>query len=129
MNEGAGMSQNIPDINVLFVAGFGPVAQNSASSASFYVQALGLPLKPLEGNGDYLVSEEGLLKGVKHFAVRPHIPALALTSGQLNTRYHRDGLNMRYGISMLLPVSCAKKGIASWWLTAPNPGGRQSHAC
>lgn len=71
MNEGAGMSQNISDINVLFVAGFGPVAQNSASSASFYVQALGLPLKPLEGNGDYLVSEEGLLKGVKHFAVWP----------------------------------------------------------
>ncbi|UJD95020.1 glyoxalase [Lelliottia amnigena] len=65
------MSQNLSGIEVLFVAGFGPISQNTESSAEFYVQALGLPLKPMEGNCDYLLSEEGQLKGVKHFAVWP----------------------------------------------------------
>ncbi|HDC4506218.1 TPA: glyoxalase, partial [Enterobacter kobei] len=32
---------------------------------------LGLPLKPMEGNSDYLLAEVGQLKGVKHFAVWP----------------------------------------------------------
>ena len=65
------MSQNLPEIEVLFVAGFGPISQSTESSATFYVQVLGLPLKPMEGNCDYLLSEEGALKGVKHFAVWP----------------------------------------------------------
>lgn len=65
------MSENLAEIEVLFVAGFGPVAQDTESSAEFYVHALGLPLKPMEGNGDYLLAEEGVLKGVKHFAVWP----------------------------------------------------------
>jgi hypothetical protein len=65
------MSQNLPGIEVLFVAGFGPISQNTESSSAFYVQTLGLPLKPMEGNCDYLLSEEGKLKGVKHFAVWP----------------------------------------------------------
>lgn len=61
----------VPGVEVLFVAGFGPVSLNTASSAGFYVQTLGLPLKPMEGNADYLLSEEGVLEGVKHFAVWP----------------------------------------------------------
>lgn len=65
------MLQNLPGIEVLFVAGFGPISQNTESSSEFYVQVLGLPLKPMEGNGDYLLSEESMLKGVKHFAVWP----------------------------------------------------------
>lgn len=65
------MPQFLPGIEVLFVAGFGPISLNPESSADFYVHALGLPLKPMEGNCDYLLSEEGLLKGVKHFAVWP----------------------------------------------------------
>lgn len=62
---------HVPGVEVLFVAGFGPVSLNTASSAEFYVQTLGLPLKPMEGNADYLLSEEGVLEGVKHFAVWP----------------------------------------------------------
>lgn len=62
---------HLPGIDVLFIAGFGPVSLNTASSAGFYVQTLGLPLKSMEGNDDYLLSEEGRLEGVKHFAVWP----------------------------------------------------------
>lgn len=65
------MSQNLPGIEVLFIAGCGPISVNTESSSEFYVQTLGLPLKPMEGNCDYLLSEEGILKGVKHFAVWP----------------------------------------------------------
>ncbi|EMV7410841.1 VOC family protein [Enterobacter soli] len=64
------MSQNLPEIDVLFVAGFGPISQNAEDSSDFYIQVLGLPLKPMEGNCDYLLSENRL-KGVKHFAVWP----------------------------------------------------------
>lgn len=62
---------HLPGIDVLFIAGFGPVSLNTASSAGFYVQTLGLPLKSMEGNDDYLLSEESRLEGVKHFAVWP----------------------------------------------------------
>ena len=55
------MLQNLPGIGVLFVAGVGPISQDTGSSAEFYVQILGLPLKPMEGNSDYLLSEEGML--------------------------------------------------------------------
>lgn len=65
------MLQNLPGIDVLFIAGFGPISQNTESSAEFYVHTLGLPLKPMEGNCDYLTAEEGQLDGVKHFAVWP----------------------------------------------------------
>jgi hypothetical protein len=43
------MSQTLPEIDVLFVAGFGPISRDTASSTAFYVQTLGLPLKPMEG--------------------------------------------------------------------------------
>lgn len=65
------MLHAISDLDVLFVAGFGPISQHPAVSAGFYQQALGLPLKPMAGNSDYLSSEEGALKGVMHFAVWP----------------------------------------------------------
>ena len=65
------MSQTLPEIDVMFVAGFGPISQDTASSTAFYIQTLGLPLKPMEGNADYLLTEEGRLPGVKHFAVWP----------------------------------------------------------
>ena len=75
------------------------MSQNTESSAEFYVQTFGLPLKPMEGNCDYLLSEKDLLKGVKHFAVWPLSQAanscFGVGSSQLNTRYHRDGLNTR----------------------------------
>lgn len=65
------MPQALPEIDVLFVAGFGPISRDTASSAAFYIHTLGLPLKPMEGNSDYLLAEVGQLKGVKHFAVWP----------------------------------------------------------
>ncbi|MGC0798239.1 glyoxalase (plasmid) [Pantoea agglomerans pv. betae] len=69
------MSLDLPGIEVLFIAGFGPISLNTESSSEFYVQTLGLPLKPMEGNCDYLLSDEGVLKGVKHFAVWPLLQA------------------------------------------------------
>ncbi|MDY0416488.1 glyoxalase [Enterobacter sp. 170198] len=65
------MSQTLPGIDVLFIAGFGPISQSTDASTAFYVHTLGLPLKPMEGNSDYLLAEEGQLEGVKHFAVWP----------------------------------------------------------
>ncbi len=54
------------NFNVLFIAGFGPIVQNSPASQGFYMDALGLSLKK---EGDYLHTEE--LKGVNHFALWP----------------------------------------------------------
>ena len=48
------MSQTLPEIDVMFVAGFGPISRDTASSTAFYIQTLGLPLKPMEGNAEYL---------------------------------------------------------------------------
>ena len=65
------MPQTLPGIEVLFIAGFGPVSQSNDASTAFYVQTLGLPLKPMEGNAGYLLTEESQLPGAKHFAVWP----------------------------------------------------------
>ncbi len=65
------MTQHLAGVDVLFVAGFGPVTRSSAVSAAFYRDALGLPLKAMEGNDDYLLSEQDALGGVKHFALWP----------------------------------------------------------
>jgi catechol 2,3-dioxygenase-like lactoylglutathione lyase family enzyme len=54
-------------INVLFVAGFGPIVRDQQLSEKFYIESLGLPLKK-EENG-YLHTEQ--LEGVKHFAAWP----------------------------------------------------------
>ena len=55
------------NIDVLFVAGFGPIVRDPAASRKFYSQALGLPFKE-DANG-YLYTGE--LEGVKHFALWP----------------------------------------------------------
>jgi catechol 2,3-dioxygenase-like lactoylglutathione lyase family enzyme len=55
------------NIDVLFVAGFGPIVRDPAASRRFYRQALGLPFKE-DANG-YL--HTGALDGVKHFALWP----------------------------------------------------------
>jgi catechol 2,3-dioxygenase-like lactoylglutathione lyase family enzyme len=55
-------------IDVLFVAGFGPIVRDPAAvSRKFYSDALGLPFK--EDTSGYL--HTGELDGVKHFAVWP----------------------------------------------------------
>lgn len=65
------MVQDFPALNVLFVAGFDPVTRDTQSSKSFYVNALNLPLKHMDGNGDYLLTDVDALNGVKHFALWP----------------------------------------------------------
>jgi len=55
------------NVDVLFVAGFGPIVRDPAASRRFYSQALGLPFKE-DANG-YL--HTGDLEGVKHFALWP----------------------------------------------------------
>ena len=58
-------------INILFVAGFGPITQSDQDSKSLYVDTLGLPLRPMQGNESYMSVEGGGLDGVKHFALWP----------------------------------------------------------
>ena len=55
------------NIDVLFVAGFGPIVRDPAASRKFYSDALGLSFKE-ETNG-YLHTDG--LDGVKHFALWP----------------------------------------------------------
>jgi catechol 2,3-dioxygenase-like lactoylglutathione lyase family enzyme len=55
------------NIDVLFVAGFGPIVREMADSRRFYSETLGLPFK--EDAGGYL--HTGELEGVKHFALWP----------------------------------------------------------
>jgi len=55
------------NIDVLFVAGFGPIVRNPAASRKFYADALGLPFQ--EDTNGYL--HTGGLDGVKHFALWP----------------------------------------------------------
>lgn len=58
-------------LDVLFIAGFGPVPRNVGDSKALYQETLGLPIRPIEGNEDYLVAEHGALNGAKHFALWP----------------------------------------------------------
>jgi catechol 2,3-dioxygenase-like lactoylglutathione lyase family enzyme len=55
------------NIDVLFVAGFGPIVRDPAASRKFYSEALGLPFK--EDTNGYLYTSG--LDGVKHFALWP----------------------------------------------------------
>ena len=55
------------NIDVLFVAGFGPIVRDPVASRKFYCEALGLPFK--EDADGYL--HTGKLDGVKHLALWP----------------------------------------------------------
>lgn len=55
------------NIDVLFVAGFGPIVRDAGASRKFYSETLGLSFEE-ETNG-YL--HTGALDGVKHFALWP----------------------------------------------------------
>src|ERR1700677_3001671 len=55
------------NIEVLFVAGFGPIVFDAEESREFYAGTLGLPFKE-EANG-YM--HTGGVDGVKHFALWP----------------------------------------------------------
>lgn len=55
------------NIDVLFVAGFGPIVRDLGASRRFYADTLGIAFK--EEAGGYL--HTGALEGVKHFALWP----------------------------------------------------------
>ncbi|MGQ3673967.1 hypothetical protein ACT6QH_00435 [Xanthobacter sp. TB0139] len=63
--------QEFSEIGVIFVAGFGPITRDSEDSRALYADTLGLPLKPYGNNKDYLSTEDGELKGCRHFALWP----------------------------------------------------------
>jgi len=53
-------------MEILFVAGFGPISADPAASRAFWVDGLGIQV---EADGDYL--HTGELDGTRHFAVWP----------------------------------------------------------
>ncbi|MBI0549273.1 VOC family protein [Pectobacterium parmentieri] len=63
------MNPIIPGVDVLFVAGFGPIVKSLTASHMLYVDTLKLPLKPVAEGSDYLVTD--VMDGVKHFALWP----------------------------------------------------------
>ena len=64
------MRDTLPaEIDVLFVAGFGPIVRDQKSSERLYRDLLRLPLESIEGYDGYLHTAR--LDGVKHFALWP----------------------------------------------------------
>ena len=59
--------QSMESVNVLFIAGFGPIDRDVADSRKLYSHSLGIPFK--EDAGGYLYT--GALQGAKHFALWP----------------------------------------------------------
>ncbi len=59
--------QGTEGINVLFIAGFGPIVRETTQSRKLYGEVLGIPLK--EESGEYLHTEA--LKGARTFALWP----------------------------------------------------------
>jgi len=59
--------QTSENVKVLFIAGFGPIVRDAASSRKLYREVLGIPFK--EESGGYLHTEA--LKGAKTFALWP----------------------------------------------------------
>jgi len=59
----------IAGLKVLFVAGFGPLIRDPQASKAFYLDTLGLPLKAMPDDPQYLHADK--LDGVRHFALWP----------------------------------------------------------
>jgi hypothetical protein len=68
----------LADIKILFVAGFGPIVRDRAASRGLYEKALGIRFK--EEEGGYLHTES--LDGVKNFALWPLDQAAQSCFGQ-----------------------------------------------
>jgi hypothetical protein len=59
--------QGTGEVNILFIAGFGPIVRDTTQSQKLYSDTLGIPFK--EESGEYLHTEA--LKGAKTFALWP----------------------------------------------------------
>ena len=57
----------LKNINVLFIAGFGPIVSDQAASRKLYVDSLGLSFDEMDGG--YLHTDK--IEGVKHLALWP----------------------------------------------------------
>jgi|SRR5690348_5772461 len=71
--------EDMGNITVLFIAGFGPIVGDAGASGKLYRQTLGIPFK--EENDGYLHTEA--LKGAKSFALWP-------LSGAARSCYGKD---------------------------------------
>lgn len=76
------MQQPFAELGVMFIAGFGPITRDASQSKTFYLDTLGLPLKAMEHNEDYLLTDPDGLDGVKHFALWPLAQAAQSCFGQ-----------------------------------------------
>jgi len=127
------MDQQFAGLGVLFVAGFGPITRESDESKAFYVEALGLPLKPMPGNETYLLSEQGALDGVKHFALWPLAQAAQSCFG--GDRWPADLAVPKHGSSLTWPTwrppprGWSIAVIGCWSPIAKSRGGRALHVC
>ena len=70
--------QGTEGINVLFIAGFGPIVRDTTQSRKLYSEVLGISFK--EESGQYLHTEA--LKGAKTFALWPLSQAAQSCFGQ-----------------------------------------------
>jgi catechol 2,3-dioxygenase-like lactoylglutathione lyase family enzyme len=66
MEDGMSIAEGL---GIRFVAGFGPIVRTPEASRAFYMDVLGLPLKPMENDPNYFHGEE--IEGVRHFALWP----------------------------------------------------------
>ena len=102
------MEYDLDGMDVLFVAGFGPITQSAAASRDFYVAALGLPLKPMPGNEEYLLTEHDALGGSNISPSgrwrRRRVPVLMPIAGQTICRCRRRGLSLKSAISARQPM-------------------------
>lgn len=127
------MDQQFAGLGVLFVAGFGPITRESDESKAFYVEALGLPLKPMPGNETYLLSEQGALEGVSISPCgrwrRRRSPALATIAGRRISRCRRRGSSSTWSTWRPPPRGWSIAVIGCWSPTAKSRGGRALPVC
>jgi hypothetical protein len=81
-------------IEVLFIAGFGPIVREMAPSRKLYSEALGIPFK--EESGGYLHTEalQGCFRLMASFTKR-RILVLAMTRGQKTFLPHKHVAGVR----------------------------------
>ena len=91
------------NIDVLFVAGFGPIVRDPAASRKFYSETLGVAFE--EDADGYL--HTGGLDGVKHFALWPlaqaAVSALVRINGPAIFPCRKRGSSLTCGISKKPP--------------------------
>jgi hypothetical protein len=103
--------EEMGDIKVLFIAGFGPIVRDASVSRKLYNRVLGIGFK--EEDGDYLHTEA--LEGAKTFALwplhKPHSHALARIPGPTKFLRPKPGSSLTLITSSRRLGSWNRKGI------------------